>query len=66
MMRKIYIAAWILTAISLLFSVVTGSFDGLMMVLYSLIALGLFYALALRSVFVNTAGAAELNCQGRP
>ena len=49
-MKKIYPTAWFLLAILFFASVFTGSFNELSLVVFSLIALGLVYALALWAV----------------
>lgn len=54
MIKKLYASAWILAATAALASVLTGSFNGAAMVVFSLVVLGLFYAFALWSVTVNT------------
>lgn len=53
-MKKFYVLAWFLLAASALASVFTGTFNPLAMVVFSLVALGLVYAIALWSVIVNT------------
>jgi hypothetical protein len=53
-MKKLYISAWILFALTALVTVFTGTFSSLALVVFSLVALGLVYALALRSVIANT------------
>lgn len=53
-MKKIYTAAWFLLAILFLASVLTGSLNPTSLVAFSLIALGLVYALALWTVVINT------------
>ena len=52
-MKKIYTAAWFLTAILFLASVFTGSFNVLSLFVFSLVALGLVYALVLWTVIAN-------------
>lgn len=53
-MKKFYVLAWFLLAASIIVMVFTGTFNPLAMVVFSLIAAGLVYALALWSVIVNT------------
>jgi hypothetical protein len=53
-MKKLFISAWILFALTVLVTVFTGNFSSLALVVFSLVALGLVYALVLRSVIVNT------------
>lgn len=54
MMKNFYISAWILLAAAAFVSVLTGSFNPVTLVAFSLTALGLVYTLALWSVIVNT------------
>lgn len=54
MVKKFYILAWFLLVGGVLASIFTGTFNPLATVAFSLIALGLFHAMALWSVFVNT------------
>jgi len=53
-MKKLYFASWILLAIVAFASIVTGTLNGLSLVAFSLVGLGLVYVLALWSVFTNT------------
>lgn len=53
MIKKFYVLAWFLLVGAVLVSVFTGIFNALAMVASSLIALGLFHALALWSVFAD-------------
>ncbi len=53
-MKKIYTAAWFLLAILFLATVLTGSLNPVSLVVFSLIALGLVYALALWVVIDNS------------
>lgn len=53
MIKKFYIFAWLLLAASILFSVVNGPLNGLQMVVFSLIGVGLVYAFALWAVLSN-------------
>ena len=54
MMKRFYVSAWFLLAAAALVSVVTGAFNPVALFVFSLVALGLVYTLALWSVFVNT------------
>ena len=54
MMKNFYVSAWLLLAASVLVSVFTGTFNPIGMVVFSLVAVGLFYAFALWTVIVNT------------
>lgn len=54
MMKQIYISTWILLAIAASVTVLTGSFDSVALMVFSLIALGLVQALALWSVYAQT------------
>jgi hypothetical protein len=53
-MKKFYVLAWFLLAASALISVFTSTFNPLVMVVFSLVALMLVLVLALWSVIVNT------------
>jgi len=53
-MKKFYVTAWFLLAVSVLVSVFTGTFYPLTVVVFSLVAVGLVYGFALWSVIVNT------------
>lgn len=53
MMKKIYIAAWFLVALAVLISIFTGTFDPVLLFVYSLVALALVYGLALWTVILN-------------
>lgn len=53
-MKNIYVAAWFLLTILFLASVFTGYFNALSLVVFSLSALALVYALAIWSLYVNT------------
>ncbi len=55
-MKKIYTAAWFLTGFLFLASVVTGNFNALSLFVFSLIALGLVYALMLWTLIENNRG----------
>lgn len=52
-MKNIYKAAWVLLTVSFIVSVLTGYFNPLSLVLFSLAALGLVFALALWVVIDN-------------
>ena len=53
-MKKFYVLAWFLLAMAFLGSALSGAFNATEMVVFSLVALGLVYTLALWSVIVNT------------
>jgi len=53
-MKKFYISAWFLLAAAAIVTAFIGAFNPAAQVVFSLIALGLVYTLALRSVIVNT------------
>lgn len=53
-MKQIYISAWILLALAALVAISTGSFSTAVLLVFSLIALGLVFTLAVWSVIVNT------------
>lgn len=53
-MKNIYIASWVLLAISFLATLFTGSFNAVSLFVFSFAVLALVYALALWSVIVNT------------
>lgn len=53
-MKKIYTAAWFLLTLFFVATVFTGYFNALSLVVFSLGALALVYALALWTLFVNT------------
>ena len=55
-MKKFFAAALYLLAILFLAAVLTGSFNGLSSLVFSLLALGLVYTLALWSVIDNSRG----------
>lgn len=52
--KKIYAAAWVLLALTAFVTFLTGSFNSLTLVVFSLAALALVHALALWTVVVNT------------
>ena len=54
MMKTIYLAAWLLLVIAAVTSILTGTLNPATLVVFSLIALGLVYALALWLVTANT------------
>jgi len=54
MIKTIYAIAWFVVGIAAFISILAGSFGAAAMVVFSLIALGLFYGFALWSVTVNT------------
>lgn len=54
MIRTLYILTWFLLIGSAMVSVFKGTLSGFGMVVFGLIALALFYGLALWSVTVNT------------
>lgn len=53
-MKKLYFTAWFLLAAAALVSALTGTFNPAALVVFSFIALGLVFTLALWSVSVNT------------
>ena len=55
-MKKSYVSAWFLLAAAAFVAVLTGVMNAAALVAFSLVALGLVYALALWSVFTNTKG----------
>lgn len=54
MFRTFFASVWILTTIAALLLGLNGSIDPAAMVIFSLVALALFYAFALWTVLVNT------------
>lgn len=54
MMKKFYISAWILLASAVAIAVLTGSSNPFALLVFSLVALALVFALMLWTVFVNT------------
>lgn len=52
--KKFYAAAWIFLTLAAFVTLLTGNFNALMLVAFSLTALGLVYALALWTVIGNT------------
>lgn len=54
MMKEILATAWILGAVAALILGLNGSIDPAAMVVFSLVALGLFYAFAVGTVIVST------------
>ena len=54
MFKEIFAAAWILMAIGALFLGLNRRIDPAVMVVFSLVALGLFYGFALWTAIVNT------------
>lgn len=54
MMKKIYIAGWFIVALAALVSIFTGTLTPAVLFVYSLLALGLVFALMLWLVIVNT------------
>jgi ABC-type multidrug transport system permease subunit len=54
LLKNLYVLAWFLLAAAVLVSALTGAFNVAALVVFSLIALGLVYTLALWSVTVNT------------
>ena len=54
MIKEIYISAWILLTIAAFASVLSGSFNLVALLVFSLVALGLVHTLALWSVYVQT------------
>ncbi len=52
-MKKLYISAWFLLAAAVIVSAFGGVVDGPVLLVFSLVALGLVYALALWSIVVN-------------
>ena len=53
-MKQLYISAWLLVVLGALVAFLTGYFNAVTLVAFSLIALGLVYSLALRSVITST------------
>ena len=53
-MKVLYAGAWFLLAAAVVFALVNGIFNVAALVVSSLVALGLVYALALWAVTVNT------------
>jgi hypothetical protein len=53
MFRTIFASVWTLTTVAALLLGLNGRIDPAAMVIFSLVALGLFYAFALFTVFVN-------------
>jgi hypothetical protein len=53
-MKKIYVLAWFLLAAGALVSALTGTFNPVALVVFSLVALGLIYTFAFWWVIVNT------------
>lgn len=53
-MKQLYISAWILLAIAVLATLLSGAFGTAAMLAFGLVALGLVHALALWSAFANT------------
>lgn len=53
-MRKLYLSAWVLLTAAAFVSALTGAFTPIALLVFSLLALGLVYALLLWSVIVNT------------
>lgn len=54
MTRNLYVLAWILLATAVFVSFLTGTLTPAALVVFSLVALGLVYWLALWSVIANT------------
>ncbi len=54
MIRKFYILGWMLLAAAVLATLMTGYFNPVALVIYSLIALGLVHALVLWQAVTNT------------
>ena len=54
MIKKFYVFAWLLLVGSVLLLAINGPLSGLQIVVFSLIGLGLVYALALWVVLVKT------------
>lgn len=54
MIRQFYALAWFILTGTIVVSIFSGQLDPVMLFAFSLIALGLVYALALWSVIVNT------------
>ena len=54
MYKTIFASAWILTTLAVFVLGVSGRIDPVAVVIFSLIALGLFYAFAVWTVIVNT------------
>ena len=54
MMKKFYISGWILLTMAALVSVLSGSFNPVALLVFSLVALTLILSLALWSVYVQT------------
>lgn len=55
-MKKFYLLAWLLLVAAVLIMALTGAINAWALTVFSLVALGLFYALGLWSFFVNTRG----------
>lgn len=53
-MKKLYVLAWALLALAALVSALTGTFNPVALVVFSLVALGLVSTLVLWSIVVNT------------
>ena len=53
MMKKFYVFAWLMFAGSIALSLVNGQMNGMLMIAFSLIGLGLVYAFALWAVVAN-------------
>ena len=53
-MKKIYISAWVLLAAAALVTFLTGSFNPIVLLVFSLVALTLVHTLRVWSVIVNT------------
>lgn len=56
MLKKFYAAVWVLLFSAALVSLLTGTANWATLVIYSLIALGLVYALALWTLIENNRG----------
>ena len=63
-MRKFYVFAWLMLAGSVIVSLLNGPINGLQMVAFSVIGLGLVYAFALWAVLAN-AGDAQTQLRTR-
>lgn len=53
-MRTLYLAAWFLLSLAVAAAVITGTFNSVSLVIFSLAALALVYGLALWSAFTNS------------
>jgi hypothetical protein len=53
-MKQLYFTAWALVAATSIVLVLTGTFNAIALVAFSLVAVGLVHALALWAVFTNT------------